>query len=243
MHIQVTDKSHATVLDEPYAPDFNSHGDAAAYVAGRLGLKLDGSCGSKGQTFAYLRTPDARRSKATSLPYQIHVVRAAQADRCDECRAAIPMGAELVNTHHATACGLHPSAQESGPARVSEETYASDNGAPCGKCKGTIYTYEVVLAAGQMRAICHTCTATYVVTFNAIAGPAPDSAASCSHAHRLDYARKQARELATILAALRLWQDIIPEAHRAAFEHFYDQTPLTNTEIDALCERLNLGGK
>ena len=46
------------------------------------------------------------------------------------------------------------------------------------------------------------------------------------------------RELATILAALRLFQ----EARRNTAplsEHFEEIEPLTTSEIDALCERLN----
>ena len=52
------------------------------------------------------------------------------------------------------------------------------------------------------------------------------------------------RELATVLAALRFWQanceDFEVEALTA--DHFYDTTPLTADEIDALCERINTGG-
>ena len=60
------------------------------------------------------------------------------------------------------------------------------------------------------------------------------------------------REMATVLAALRRFQD---EMHTFAMEvgdpmvemsqampgHFEDHAPLSISEIDALCERLNLG--
>lgn len=42
------------------------------------------------------------------------------------------------------------------------------------------------------------------------------------------------RELATILAALRLFQEQRPNT-----EHFEEVEPLNNDEIDTLCERLN----
>jgi len=42
------------------------------------------------------------------------------------------------------------------------------------------------------------------------------------------------RELATILAALRLFQKQHPDT-----EHFEDVEPLNDDEIDSLCERLN----
>src|SRR5258708_694829 len=59
--------------------------------------------------------------------------------------------------------------------------------------------------------------------------------------------RKQAmnldpRKLATVLAALRLWQREFdtPEEYLDAFpEHFEDYRPLDTDEIDELCERLN----
>ena len=57
------------------------------------------------------------------------------------------------------------------------------------------------------------------------------------------------RELATVLAGLRYWQKMVPEAksgfsshymRRAVFpEHFRDVEPLLDAEIDALCERIN----
>ena len=52
------------------------------------------------------------------------------------------------------------------------------------------------------------------------------------------------RETATILAALRLWQqEGIPTG---AFPDHFDEpglSPLNFDEIDALCERLNFGGQ
>ena len=48
------------------------------------------------------------------------------------------------------------------------------------------------------------------------------------------------REMATVLAALRYWQDEMGCHGRAAYpEHFEETEPLTAPEIDALCERLN----
>lgn len=54
------------------------------------------------------------------------------------------------------------------------------------------------------------------------------------------------KELTTMLAALRHFQDaqddMEPEDLRNHFPHFGDGTePLSNTEIDVLCERLNCG--
>lgn len=50
-----------------------------------------------------------------------------------------------------------------------------------------------------------------------------------------------ARELATILAALRLWRSLTAPTRDRAFarEHFVECTPLDDAEIDDLCERLN----
>lgn len=51
-----------------------------------------------------------------------------------------------------------------------------------------------------------------------------------------------ARELATVLAALRFWQDEMgphPHAGGCYPEDFGDARPLGAAEIDALCERLN----
>jgi hypothetical protein len=49
------------------------------------------------------------------------------------------------------------------------------------------------------------------------------------------------REVANILAALRNWQtDSLNEDLAEAFSgHFEDHEPLSDDEIDALCERLN----
>ncbi len=54
------------------------------------------------------------------------------------------------------------------------------------------------------------------------------------------------RELATVLAALRYWQDeMSPHASAAAYpEHFAKGIePLTTEEIDELCSRLNHPGE
>ena len=53
-------------------------------------------------------------------------------------------------------------------------------------------------------------------------------------------------ELATVLAALRFWQDEMgPHPHKGGCypEHFDDHEPLGADEIDALCERLNTRGE
>ena len=50
------------------------------------------------------------------------------------------------------------------------------------------------------------------------------------------------RELATVLAALRNWQQQLSReglAFADGFPHFSDETPLSVDEIDALCDRLN----
>lgn len=52
------------------------------------------------------------------------------------------------------------------------------------------------------------------------------------------------RELATVLAALRYWQESSSPRRKMPVdfdggEHFADETPLDEGEIDALCERLN----
>ena len=50
------------------------------------------------------------------------------------------------------------------------------------------------------------------------------------------------RELATILAALRYWQqDLAANEEGPISEHFNEHTPLTVDEIDDLCERINCG--
>lgn len=53
------------------------------------------------------------------------------------------------------------------------------------------------------------------------------------------------RELATVLAALRHWQRAVPEkdAHAYLPSHFKSDSPLSNVEIDGLCEKLNCGLK
>jgi hypothetical protein len=48
-----------------------------------------------------------------------------------------------------------------------------------------------------------------------------------------------AREAATVLAALRAWQDRYAMSNINYFEVY---APLENTEIDALCERINIDG-
>jgi hypothetical protein len=49
-------------------------------------------------------------------------------------------------------------------------------------------------------------------------------------------------DVATILAALRYWQARTLEGERKDFEHFEDGTqPLTDRQINNLCERINLG--
>lgn len=45
------------------------------------------------------------------------------------------------------------------------------------------------------------------------------------------------RQLSTILAALRMFQENPDES----MEHFIDCQPLNNTEIEDLCEQLNIG--
>jgi hypothetical protein len=53
------------------------------------------------------------------------------------------------------------------------------------------------------------------------------------------------RERAQLLAALRNWQtDSLNEDLVEAFAgHFEDHEPLSDDEIDALCERLNFAGE
>ena len=49
-----------------------------------------------------------------------------------------------------------------------------------------------------------------------------------------------ARELATVLVALRYWQEeMSPHVSSCNLEHLADVLPLNADEIDALCERLN----
>lgn len=49
------------------------------------------------------------------------------------------------------------------------------------------------------------------------------------------------KELATVLAALRYWQDDLEEnnGHPAILEYFEEVDPLSVDEIDELCEKLN----
>ncbi len=47
------------------------------------------------------------------------------------------------------------------------------------------------------------------------------------------------RELATVLAALRYWQQDPAENDGPISEHFTEHTPLGVEEIDDLCERLS----
>jgi len=54
------------------------------------------------------------------------------------------------------------------------------------------------------------------------------------------------RELATILAALRNWQDVTSDTggndpRELSPDHFTDCEPLDFDEIEDLCERLNTG--
>lgn len=53
--------------------------------------------------------------------------------------------------------------------------------------------------------------------------------------------RLNKRELATVLAALRYWQQDLDENEEPPIsEHFFNSiTPLTSDEIDELCDRLN----
>ena len=54
------------------------------------------------------------------------------------------------------------------------------------------------------------------------------------------------RELATVLSALRHWQEgFLHESYsesevKAMFPHFRDAKPLTIDEVDALCQKLNV---
>ena len=61
-------------------------------------------------------------------------------------------------------------------------------------------------------------------------------------------ARLTDRELATVLAALRFWQEEMLDdggaygARDRSPEHFHDVEPLERAEVDALCEELNSVG-
>lgn len=49
------------------------------------------------------------------------------------------------------------------------------------------------------------------------------------------------RDMATILAALRYWQATVNDDERKAFPHFAeDIEPLSDAEIDTLCEVINV---
>lgn len=49
------------------------------------------------------------------------------------------------------------------------------------------------------------------------------------------------RDLATILAALRHWQSTVKNGERDKFPHFSKEIePLSDDEIDTLCELLNI---
>ena len=52
------------------------------------------------------------------------------------------------------------------------------------------------------------------------------------------------KELATVLAALRYWQQDLDANDSPPIdgEHFTEFKPLSSEEIDELCERLNLQG-
>lgn len=64
------------------------------------------------------------------------------------------------------------------------------------------------------------------------------TASSSSRSYKLSV-----RELATVLAALRFWQRAVPERSAKAYspEHFEDVQPLSHSEIDTVCDRLNVG--
>ena len=49
------------------------------------------------------------------------------------------------------------------------------------------------------------------------------------------------RQLATVLAALRHYQKTVPHENRHDHynEHFMEVTPLSDSEIDDLCEEIN----
>lgn len=49
------------------------------------------------------------------------------------------------------------------------------------------------------------------------------------------------RDRATILAVLRHWQATVSDGERNAFPHFAEEIePLSDAEIDALCEVINV---
>ena len=47
------------------------------------------------------------------------------------------------------------------------------------------------------------------------------------------------RQVATVLAALRHFQKTVREEYRHGLEHFTEVTPLSDVEIDDLCETIN----
>lgn len=50
------------------------------------------------------------------------------------------------------------------------------------------------------------------------------------------------REACSIMAALRYWQQHTDDSDRAANTEYFDvEIPLTDFEIDELCEKLNFG--
>lgn len=50
------------------------------------------------------------------------------------------------------------------------------------------------------------------------------------------------RELATVLAALRVFQSMLGISNPEGMPQFAEVEPLSWDEIDTLCERINLGG-
>jgi hypothetical protein len=60
--------------------------------------------------------------------------------------------------------------------------YHSDNGAPCWKCSGTVYTYVVDDAVTHINAVCVTCGGDN--TFHPPYGCSIDTEVSVSAAHR-----------------------------------------------------------
>ena len=54
------------------------------------------------------------------------------------------------------------------------------------------------------------------------------------------HAHLTSRQIATLLAALRYWQQKLSESELPISDHFdYENTPLTVAEIDRLCEQVN----
>lgn len=50
------------------------------------------------------------------------------------------------------------------------------------------------------------------------------------------------RQTATVLAALRHYQKTVPQNDRHGYynEHYQEVTPLSDSEIDELCEEINI---